>query len=166
MHTYQPKEERIGGTTVTVSQPSDILVWQCGLALTSCHQVAWCTTTLVHNDNKRLGLVTTDAASMHKVMTYKGKEHKKLQNNSRLNNPLATRHTPVDMASLIRAVAQLGQAYNISIIDVPAPTILNPTDAIVRINASAICGSDLHTYHVVTGSLDAPLLYGVKRSAT
>jgi threonine dehydrogenase-like Zn-dependent dehydrogenase len=60
----------------------------------------------------------------------------------------------------MRAVAQLGQAYNVSVIDVPVPTILDPTDAIVRINASAICGSDLHTYHVASGSPDAPLLYG------
>jgi threonine dehydrogenase-like Zn-dependent dehydrogenase len=64
------------------------------------------------------------------------------------------------MASLLRAVAQLGQAYNVSVIDVPIPTILNATDVIVRINASAICGSDLHNYHVATGSPDNPYLYG------
>lgn len=64
------------------------------------------------------------------------------------------------MASLMRAVAQLGQAYNVSVIDVPVPTILNPTDAIVRINASAICGSDLHIYHIASGSPDVPYLYG------
>jgi threonine dehydrogenase-like Zn-dependent dehydrogenase len=60
----------------------------------------------------------------------------------------------------MRAVAQLGQAYNVSVIDVPVPTILNSTDAIIRINASAICGSDLHTYHIASGSPEAPLLYG------
>ncbi|MER2117912.1 MAG: alcohol dehydrogenase catalytic domain-containing protein, partial [Enterococcus casseliflavus] len=27
------------------------------------------------------------------------------------------------------------------------PTILEPTDAIIRITATAICGSDLHLYH-------------------
>ncbi|KAH6616279.1 alcohol dehydrogenase [Boeremia exigua] len=64
------------------------------------------------------------------------------------------------MASLMRAVAQLGLAYNVSVIDVPVPTILNATDVIVRINASAICGSDLHTYHQALGSPDAPYLYG------
>lgn len=64
------------------------------------------------------------------------------------------------MASFMRAVAQLGQAYNVSVIDVPIPTILSPTDVIVRINASAICGSDLHTYHEASGSPDAPYLYG------
>jgi alcohol dehydrogenase len=31
--------------------------------------------------------------------------------------------------------------------DVPAPEILDPGDAIVRIEASGICGSDLHIYH-------------------
>lgn len=64
------------------------------------------------------------------------------------------------MAGLMRAVAQLGQAYNVSVIDVPLPTILNATDVIVKINATAICGSDLHTYHVASGSPDTPLLYG------
>ncbi len=31
--------------------------------------------------------------------------------------------------------------------DVPEPELLEPTDAIVRIEASGICGSDLHIYH-------------------
>src|SRR5215213_4739289 len=31
--------------------------------------------------------------------------------------------------------------------DVPEPKILNPRDAIVRINSTAICGSDLHLYN-------------------
>jgi threonine dehydrogenase-like Zn-dependent dehydrogenase len=33
--------------------------------------------------------------------------------------------------------------------DVPEPTIQEPTDAIVRITSSAICGSDLHLYGVI-----------------
>jgi threonine dehydrogenase-like Zn-dependent dehydrogenase len=64
------------------------------------------------------------------------------------------------MTSMMRAVAQLGQAYNVSVINLPIPTILNATDAIVRINASAICGSDLHSYHVNSGSPEQPFLYG------
>jgi threonine dehydrogenase-like Zn-dependent dehydrogenase len=60
----------------------------------------------------------------------------------------------------MRAVAQLGQAYNVSVIDLPIPTILNATDVIVRINATAICGSDLHNYHVESGSPEQPYLYG------
>ena len=31
--------------------------------------------------------------------------------------------------------------------DVPDPEILDPGDAIVRIEATGICGSDLHIYH-------------------
>ncbi|KAF2655244.1 GroES-like protein [Lophiostoma macrostomum CBS 122681] len=60
----------------------------------------------------------------------------------------------------MRAVAQLGQALNVSIIDIPIPTIQNATDVIVRINASAICGSDLHNYHIPSRSPDQPYLYG------
>ena len=31
--------------------------------------------------------------------------------------------------------------------DVPEPELAEPTDAIVRIEASGVCGSDLHIYH-------------------
>lgn len=31
--------------------------------------------------------------------------------------------------------------------NVDDPRILEPTDAIIRITATAICGSDLHLYH-------------------
>src|ERR1035437_7606103 len=31
--------------------------------------------------------------------------------------------------------------------DVPEPEILDPGDAIVRIDATGVCGSDLHIYH-------------------
>ncbi|KAI1132416.1 alcohol dehydrogenase [Nemania abortiva] len=60
----------------------------------------------------------------------------------------------------MRAVAQLGTAFEVSVIDRPIPTIINGTDAIVKINASAICGSDLHTFHEPSGSTDLPYLYG------
>ncbi|KAI1376959.1 GroES-like protein [Hypoxylon crocopeplum] len=46
----------------------------------------------------------------------------------------------------MRGVVLLG-AYNISVTDLPMPVIQNTTDAIVRVTASAICGSDLHFYH-------------------
>ncbi|KAL4914951.1 GroES-like protein [Aspergillus aurantiobrunneus] len=64
------------------------------------------------------------------------------------------------MASTMRAVAQFGQAFNVSVIDQPVPTILNATDVVVRLNASAICGSDLHYYRTSTGSEEQPFLYG------
>lgn len=59
------------------------------------------------------------------------------------------------MQPLIRAVALVG-AYNITVIDVPKPTIVNATDAIVRITASVICGSDLHNNHTNLGSPEPP----------
>ncbi|KAK5069114.1 hypothetical protein LTR64_008784 [Lithohypha guttulata] len=64
------------------------------------------------------------------------------------------------MSDTMRAVAQLGQAFNVSVIDLPVPTIINATDVIVRINATAICGSDLHTYRTAMGSPEQPYLYG------
>lgn len=38
--------------------------------------------------------------------------------------------------------------------DVPDPTIEEPTDAVVRITSTAICGSDLHLYEVLGPFLD------------
>jgi len=35
----------------------------------------------------------------------------------------------------------------VAVEDVPAPSILNPRDAIVRVTSTAICGSDLHLYN-------------------
>ncbi|MBV9334356.1 MAG: alcohol dehydrogenase catalytic domain-containing protein, partial [Solirubrobacterales bacterium] len=37
---------------------------------------------------------------------------------------------------------------------VPDPTIQQPTDAIVRITSTGICGSDLHLYEVLGPFLD------------
>ncbi|KAK0538997.1 hypothetical protein OC842_001120 [Tilletia horrida] len=37
--------------------------------------------------------------------------------------------------------------HKVAIRQVPRPTIVHPTDAIVRITATTICGSDLHLYH-------------------
>lgn len=36
--------------------------------------------------------------------------------------------------------------YDVRVLDVPDPKILNPRDAIVKITTTAICGSDLHLY--------------------
>ena len=35
----------------------------------------------------------------------------------------------------------------VRVVDVPKPSVKNPEDALVRITATAICGSDLHLYH-------------------
>ena len=43
----------------------------------------------------------------------------------------------------------------IEVVDVPDPRIEEPTDAIVRVTSTAICGSDLHLYSVLGMYLDA-----------
>ncbi|OGM41062.1 hypothetical protein ABOM_010246 [Aspergillus bombycis] len=55
----------------------------------------------------------------------------------------------------MRAVVWQGQPFNISVLDVPKPTILNPTDVIVRMSRAAICGSDLHIYR---GTMEGQVL--------
>jgi threonine dehydrogenase-like Zn-dependent dehydrogenase len=43
---------------------------------------------------------------------------------------------------------------------VPDPEIKDPTDAIVKVNQTAICGSDLHIYHERESGLDAGTIMG------
>src|ERR1700753_1038005 len=38
---------------------------------------------------------------------------------------------------------------HVEVIDVPDPQLHEPTDAIVRVTSTAICGSDLHLYGVL-----------------
>jgi len=38
---------------------------------------------------------------------------------------------------------------NVRVEDVPDPTIMEPTDVIVRVTSSGICGSDLHLYELL-----------------
>lgn len=47
----------------------------------------------------------------------------------------------------------------IEVRDIPEPTIRRPTDAVVRITASCVCGSDLWSYRGVT-SVDKPMQMG------
>jgi threonine dehydrogenase-like Zn-dependent dehydrogenase len=46
----------------------------------------------------------------------------------------------------MRATYMYG-AGDVRVIDVPEPTIRNPTDALVRVVRTCVCGSDLHPYH-------------------
>ncbi|GAA1738989.1 zinc-dependent alcohol dehydrogenase family protein [Isoptericola hypogeus] len=50
-------------------------------------------------------------------------------------------------------------AGDVRVEDVPDSTIKNPTDALVRITASCICGSDLHPFHSMTAA-DGPARMG------
>ena len=48
----------------------------------------------------------------------------------------------------MKAVAWQGKR-GVRVDNVPDPTIQEPTDAIVRITTTAICGSDLHLYELL-----------------
>jgi len=54
----------------------------------------------------------------------------------------------------MRALTWQGRR-DVRVDDVPDPTIQHPTDAIVRITSTAICGSDLHLYEVLGPYLTA-----------
>ncbi len=48
---------------------------------------------------------------------------------------------------VMRALTWQGKR-SVSVEQVPDPVIQEPTDAIIRITSTAICGSDLHLYEV------------------
>jgi len=45
-------------------------------------------------------------------------------------------------------------ASKVSVDTVPDPTIVDPTDAVIRVTSTAICGSDLHLYDVMAPYLE------------
>lgn len=51
----------------------------------------------------------------------------------------------------MRGVVYSGVPFEMAVQDLPVPTIVSETDAIVRITTSALCGSDLHIYRGVSG---------------
>jgi threonine dehydrogenase-like Zn-dependent dehydrogenase len=56
----------------------------------------------------------------------------------------------------MRAVIWEGKVKHVAVRTVPRPKILAKEDAIVRITTAAICGSDLHTYRGLLGSVNPP----------
>jgi threonine dehydrogenase-like Zn-dependent dehydrogenase len=60
----------------------------------------------------------------------------------------------------MRAVVWEGNAYNVSVVDLPRPTIINQTDAVVQMSRAAICGSDLHIYRGTNVGEPAPFGLG------
>jgi threonine dehydrogenase-like Zn-dependent dehydrogenase len=53
----------------------------------------------------------------------------------------------------VRALTWQGKR-SVSVETVPDPTIIEPTDAIIKVTSTAICGSDLHLYEVLAPFLD------------
>ncbi|GAB3589414.1 zinc-dependent alcohol dehydrogenase [Angustibacter peucedani] len=53
----------------------------------------------------------------------------------------------------MRALTWQGKR-DVQVVDVPDPRVEQPTDAVVRVTSTAICGSDLHLYEVLGPFLD------------
>ena len=69
------------------------------------------------------------------------------------NQTLATNAT-------MRGVVYNGVPYEMVVENLPVPTLDHSNDAIVRITTSALCGSDLHIYHGVSGAGTPPWIMG------
>ncbi|OJJ67755.1 hypothetical protein ASPBRDRAFT_34115 [Aspergillus brasiliensis CBS 101740] len=57
------------------------------------------------------------------------------------------------MNATMRGVVYQGHPFQMTVQDLPLPVVQDPTDAVVRITMSALCGSDLHVYHGVSGGV-------------
>ncbi|KAK8081171.1 alcohol dehydrogenase [Apiospora hydei] len=68
--------------------------------------------------------------------------------------------TKYNSQGTMRAVLFEGKPLEMVVRDVPKPKIKMPEDAIIRVIAAAICGSDLHTYHGHLGSSEVPWIIG------
>ncbi|KAI3527321.1 alcohol dehydrogenase GroES-like domain-containing protein [Colletotrichum filicis] len=55
------------------------------------------------------------------------------------------------LGAFMRGVMYRGVPGEMTVENIPMPTILNQTDAVVRITTSALCGSDLHVYRGYQG---------------
>ncbi|OMP84384.1 S-(hydroxymethyl)glutathione dehydrogenase [Diplodia seriata] len=55
--------------------------------------------------------------------------------------------------STMRGVMYYGVPYQVNVTNLPVPAIQEPTDALVRITTSALCGSDMHMYHGYQGDV-------------
>ena len=55
--------------------------------------------------------------------------------------------------ALMRGVMYRGIPGQMTVEDIAMPTIINQTDAVVRITTSALCGSDLHVYRGYQGGV-------------
>ncbi len=54
----------------------------------------------------------------------------------------------------------------VTVESVPDPTLQEPTDAIIRVTSTAICGSDLHLYSTLGMFLDPGDILGTSRWAS
>jgi threonine dehydrogenase-like Zn-dependent dehydrogenase len=60
----------------------------------------------------------------------------------------------------MKAVFWDGKPLHVSIRETPRARLMQPTDAVVRVTSTAICGLDLHTYHGLFGSKTPPWALG------
>ncbi|KAI9725893.1 MAG: hypothetical protein M1834_009456 [Cirrosporium novae-zelandiae] len=63
-------------------------------------------------------------------------------------------------SATMKAVLWTGTPFNVTVSTLPIPTIQSSTDAIVRVTAAGICGTDLHTYRGHYGSTTPPWSMG------
>jgi threonine dehydrogenase-like Zn-dependent dehydrogenase len=62
--------------------------------------------------------------------------------------------------STMRATRWSGDPFHVEMESIAKPRLLTSEDIIVRLTSAAICGSDLHVYRGIAGSVTAPWTLG------
>ncbi|EYE91972.1 GroES-like protein [Aspergillus ruber CBS 135680] len=60
----------------------------------------------------------------------------------------------------MKAITWEGKPFQMSLKDHPVPELKHPSDALIKLTTTAICGTDLHTYRGLAGSKDPPWIMG------
>jgi hypothetical protein len=74
------------------------------------------------------------------------------------NIPRPTSHNTMSLAvnltssTTMLGVVYSGEPYNVDVVELPRPSLLADTDAIVKIKIAGICGTDMHMYHGLRGA--------------
>jgi len=69
------------------------------------------------------------------------------------------------MTGVMRAVTWQGRR-KVTVETVPDPIIKEPTDAIIKVTSTNICGSDLHRYEVLGAFMAPGDILGMRRWAS
>jgi threonine dehydrogenase-like Zn-dependent dehydrogenase len=54
--------------------------------------------------------------------------------------------------TVMQGVVYNGRPYEVAVVELPVPSLLAETDAIVKIKIAGICGTDMHMYHGLRGA--------------
>jgi hypothetical protein len=75
-------------------------------------------------------------------------------------DPRTRSQSPTPGPTTMLATRWTGHPFHVSLQYIPKPALLTSEDAVIRLTSAAICGSDMHIYHGISGSREPPWTLG------